>query len=190
MNEFFSFLESKRKDLGKRHESFAAAFKYLHSLGRDHYTVVETGTARQPENWSGDGQSTVLFDKFVKSHGGTVFSLEINPEHIEKARRQVSEDVVFVEGDSVRSLRELEVDHIDLLYLDSYDLECSNPHPSSLHHLKELVSAIRLCRPHTLVMVDDSLNGKGKGAYVSSYMKDIGAEMLFDAYQIGFVLGR
>lgn len=189
MPEFFNFLDSKKGDLRQRYESFRKTFEYLVGLGKTEYFIVETGTARQPGNWSGDGQSTVLFDKFSQDYGGRVVSLELDPGNIAKAKNQVSDRVEFIQGDSVANLKKIKMDYVDLLYLDSYDLDWNNPHPSSLHHLKELVSAMPMCRDHTLVVVDDNMDGKGKGSYVREYMGDVGAETLFDGYQIGFVMG-
>jgi hypothetical protein len=94
---------------------------------------------------------------------------------------------------------------IDLLYLDSYDLDWSHPTPSAVHHLKELVSIIAGVGPHTLVVVDDApqllrvvandegrftLLGKptigGKGAYVAEYAEQVGAKLQFSHYQVGW----
>ena len=36
---------------------------------------------RQRDNWEGDGQSTILFDKYAESHpGSVVYSVDCNPQ--------------------------------------------------------------------------------------------------------------
>ena len=78
---------------------------------------------------------------------------------------------------------------IDFLYLDSYDIERDNPHPSQLHHVKELCAVIRHLRKGSIICVDDHdaffTGGKiGKGNYVKEFMEAIGAELLYEGYQI------
>ena len=77
---------------------------------------------------------------------------------------------------------------IDLVYLDSFDLDWQDPHASSLHHLKELCALLPKLRPGCLVVVDDNAGPIGKGAYVREWMAAIGVRPLFDAYQVGWVL--
>ena len=43
---------------------------------------------------------------------------------------------------------------IDFLYLDSYDIERENPHPSQMHHVKEMCVSKNL-KKGTIVVVDD-----------------------------------
>jgi hypothetical protein len=38
-------------------------------------------------------------------------------------------------------------------------------------------------------VVDDNLNGKGKGTYLDSYMQDIKCKKFFDEYQIAWIYG-
>jgi hypothetical protein len=89
-------------------------------------------------------------------------------------------------GDSVRVLSSLNL-KVDLLYLDSFDLELNNPHPSQLHHLKELTSSIQLLKPGTLIAVDDHRLPEGiigKGKYVDEYLSQIGCRKIHDGYQL------
>ncbi len=77
---------------------------------------------------------------------------------------------------------------VDMVYLDSFDVDFNDTHPSALHHLKELASIMKNLVPQALVMVDDNVDGTGKGQYVARFMKDIGAKCLHDGYQILFRL--
>jgi hypothetical protein len=98
--------------------------------------------------------------------------------------------------DSVEFLWSLpEAYKIDFLYLDSYDIEKDNPHPSQLHHVKELCAVMKNLKKDTIIVVDDHdaffTNGEiGKGTYVKDFMDNIGATLLFEGYQIGWTLNE
>ena len=69
-------------------------------------------------------------------------------------------------------------------------LNVKNPHPSQMHHVKEMCGVSKNLKKGTIVVVDDhdaffTDNKIGKGNYVAEFMKDIGAELLFEDYQIG-----
>ncbi|TFZ01202.1 hypothetical protein EZ242_07395 [Ramlibacter rhizophilus] len=95
---------------------------------------------------------------------------------------------------------------IDVLYLDSFDLDKLYWQPSAIHHLKELTAAMRCLRADTLVVVDDCpsiaeciparegdglmvLNPPavgGKGLLVAQYAQAVGARLEFAEYQAGW----
>jgi hypothetical protein len=56
--------------LAHRTEGFRKVFDYLDRFDRP-VGIVETGCVRQQDNWEGDGQSTILFDKYAASHPGS-----------------------------------------------------------------------------------------------------------------------
>ena len=66
--------------LGVRQYSFSKIFNYLDNLP-DPIIIVETGCLRMKDNFSGDGQSTLLFDKYTQSRGkgSKVYTVDINP---------------------------------------------------------------------------------------------------------------
>jgi hypothetical protein len=178
--------------LGSRQNGFLTIFDYLYGLNKDHYIIVETGTIRTTYlNWSGDGMSTILFDLFIVLMGGILVSIDISPEAVENAKLFVSPFVNFICGDSVPVLAELrksaQISHIDLLYLDSYDVDWNAPHLSALHHMKELCSVQPLASG-TMVAIDDNQMGVGKGQYVTSYMDSIGLRPVFNEYQICYII--
>ena len=115
----------------------------------------------------------------------------------------------FILEDSVAFLKSLDVFPIDLLYLDSFDLDMNYPLPSAIHHLKELVAIAPMISSETLVVVDDSPtaliavpDGKdqfktlgrriaGKGQLIAEYAEAIGVKPYFVGYQCGWLgLGR
>ena len=78
------------------------------------------------------------------------------------------------------------------MYLDSFDFEeddIDQQNESKFHHIKELVAAVRHLKNGSIIMVDDhdallDGSGEGKGSWVKEFMDDIGAEPLYDGYQI------
>lgn len=198
--------------LALREISFRKIFSYLDSLDGP-ITIVETGCARVQGNWAGDGQSSVLFDRYLQAspEGSTGFAIDLDPQATTLCKGLVSERVTVLTGDSVAVLPEVARRlkaagrTIDFLYLDSYDVDWANTTPSAVHHLKELVSIVGALRPDTLVVVDDApstcrvvgnANSQfdmislpvvgGKGTYVAEYAKQIGATQMFSHYQAGW----
>lgn len=178
--------------LSHRKSTFRQMFAYLYELNRPHYIIVETGCARSPElNWSEDGMSTVLFDFFILLFGGSLISIDINEESIRSSISHTSTNVNYMCGDSIPILYKLrnhpQLTHIDLLYLDSYDIDWDNPHLSALHHLKELC-AIQPLGAQSMVVIDDNRDTVGKGQYVAEYFAAIGLTSYFQNYQIGYIM--
>ena len=101
---------------------------------------------------------------------------------MQQAADHVSERVAFLVGDSVRRLWNVP-GMVQLLYLDSFDLQWTNPHPSALHHLAEMASASRLLQPGSLVLIDDCGPDGGKGLYVANWLHRIGATPIMRHYQ-------
>ena len=129
---------------------------------------METGCLRAL-NWEGDGCSSILFDDFAKRTGSRFISIDKDPAHCALARRHCPRAQVLC-GDSVATLYRLRqrLQQVDFLYLDSYDVDWNNPHPSALHHLKELCAAAPLLGRGAIVFIDDNTDSSGKALYVKS----------------------
>jgi hypothetical protein len=209
---FWKFFEADAyPKLGLRQNSLRYVFEHLDRKNRPVF-VVETGCVRGADNWAGDGQSTILFDRFVSQWPGSVmYSVDINPAATALCKTLVSSMPQIHTGDSVPFVRHLARNppesfaHIDVLYLDSYDVDLDSPHLSALHHMKELVAASSLIGPDTLVVVDDApseakfilLENKlsfvtqpqisGKAKYVADYAKSIGLKPVFGGFQAGWI---
>lgn len=201
--------------LAMRSETFRKMFRYLDELDRP-VGIVETGCLRRQGNWEGDGQSTLLFDRYASSSpGSVVYAVDIDANATAVCKSLVSERVRVHTGDSVAFLSALVQDRprdlpaIDLLYLDSFDLDLDNPSPSAAHHLKELLAVLPAISPQTLVVVDDSFSalmgyeqdGKfqyrvfrpiwGKGKLIAEYAAAVGVKPYFTGYQCAWIgLGR
>lgn len=179
-----------------RERTFRKMFEHLDSLNRPVY-IVETGCVEDPDNWVGNGCSTILFDRYARENEGTsVRSYEIVPEKVSAARK-LCQNVWFYQDDSVEGLKELaEIGvEIDLLYLDASHHSWIREAPSQVHHFNELMAIMPSLHEDTLVVVDDSVisideypSSKvvGKGGLVAQYALEVGADFQFCDYQVGF----
>lgn len=193
-----------------RATTFRAIFEHLDTLAHP-LTIVETGCARREGAWS-DGQSTVLFDRYVtaRGDGSHCHSIDLSAESVAACRAMVGPGVTVHQGDSVRTLHRLCRDGtlrgpVDLLYLDSFDLDVVYWFPAAAHHLKEFIAAAPRIGPATLVAVDDSPTDTllvrageqnwtalypprigGKGSLIAEYAAAVGAREVFSSYQVAW----
>ena len=177
--------------LYQRADGFNLVFAHLENLDQTEYHIVETGTLRNPGNWK-DGQSARLFTEFVDYHGGSVRSVDIDPEAVTTARTAiVSNRFESTCMDSVLYLStQLDLNTVALFYLDSYDVKWNDDHASADHHLKEFQTIEPHLKPGALVVIDDnsrfleSNQRTGKGHYIADYLATKGHEPVYDHYQI------
>ena len=161
--EFNNFFESIKDKLGIRKTSFTKIFQYLDKI-EGPINIVETGCLRIKDNFKGDGQSTLLFDKYTQYRGGKskVYTVDINPKATEVCKSVVSDNVEIHTGDSVKYLTELmpklkkQNEKISLFYLDSFDVDWQSSDRSAAHHLKEITAIINYISEETLIVIDDA----------------------------------
>jgi len=190
------FYEDVRDQLGKRATGFDFIFNYLKDI-RNPF-IVETGCARQENNYEGDGLSTLLFDKYINEYGGYLAAVDISPVSIQFAlSHMVCPRTKIVQSDSVDFLKMLNTDlqhdrvKIDFLYLDSFDWTEQLQVESATHHLKELEAIMPSLKPGALIGVDDNWKigntRVGKGWMVLDYLASLGMRPVFDGYQIFWI---
>lgn len=175
----------------KRRPGFDIMIEHLRAT--KYPLIVETGVSRQEDNFFGDGMSTLIWDAIANELSGTVHCVDINQASCKFARDNCSEKTMIWCADSVKWLAVKETEYgklnrgIDVLYLDSYDIDIKNWHPSAQHHIYELLAIKKALKPGTLIAVDDNLiiDGAhiGKGTYVAEFMERIGKEMIHQGYQ-------
>jgi len=146
------------------------AFERITAMLPEGCVIVETGTIRDPGNWIGDGQSTVVWDHYAGLKSGHVTTIDLSSYGAELVSQMNLEHTTAITGDSLEVLQNLEISKIDFLYLDSFDVDFSNPEPASEHHLKELLLCWDLLQSGSIVAVDDNRNGDGKGTAVAAHM--------------------
>jgi predicted O-methyltransferase YrrM len=161
----------------------------LLAVARNVRTIVETGTARQPNNWGGDGQSTVVFGAWCQRYGGRMWTCDLSEQAIAASRQvsaSVKDRIEYVVSDSVEFLRNFK-EPIDLLYLDSYDfpLDGSDHNPSQDHAVREAHAALPHLHNQSIILVDDcGLPHGGKGGKVVPFLMGEGWQVIGLGYQI------
>lgn len=203
MNELVEIWKHVDK-VGKRQESFVIMLDHL--LRCDKPVIVETGTTRSSDNYEGDGMSSLFFHQIAKMRKGEFHSIDNDPKAVLVAEQLLfdPEWPSFVHlDDGIRGifgLRYRDVKKIDLLYLDSLDLDPTKGmlHMSCLQCFMEFTSAIPLLKPGSLICVDDnglfdffndvgekvSTNHMSKGEYIKQYFQVLGITPIFEEYQI------
>jgi predicted O-methyltransferase YrrM len=155
-------------------------------LGRDSLRILETGMIRgTTDNYrTGDGWSTLTFAEHVRDHGGSLTSIDIDPEAAVAARAVLeqheldSDSVELVTGHSIDVLAGVayrsKVPVFDVVLLDS-----ANDPDLILH---EYLTVYRLITSGGVVLIDDvdmTSTGIVKGHAIAPWFNDTGV-----AYQI------
>ena len=110
------------------------------------------------------GAFTLIFADFIKNYsGGKLITIDISEKHMDNCKdftKEFSDVIEYVVSDSVSYLKSLDkntVNSIDLLFLDSYDLNLEEPLPSQIHHFRELLAVYDNLSSNILIAVDDNL---------------------------------
>lgn len=166
VNEFSPYLNESPRWL-----SFQVIAKKLINKNTP-LVIIETGCAREKDNWLGDGQSTVLWEWITTKCGGSVTSFDISKKSVEQAKK-IAPNANIVEIDSIIGLRSISVKDIDLLYLDSMDYYGGIESPT--HHLAELASVYFYLKKGCIIAIDDCGTGNtGKHWLAKLYLNSIG----------------
>jgi hypothetical protein len=168
--------------------------------------IVETGCSTHQGT-----KSTTLWDKFVNSYGGNVYSVDLDDRAVTLANSVTSDKTLVTCSDSVEYLKTF-TQPIDLLYLDSYDVDFSNPLPSANHHLNEFNAVKHLLHKGSIVLIDDTpvsadwyddaysipVNSpkrtnflpemSGKGSLVNIELEKMNATKILHQYQVLWVI--
>jgi hypothetical protein len=124
----------------------------LKNFGGVPLNIVETGTSA----WGAD--STRLWDEYVRNSGGRVRSVDLRPDPSMQLSGKLSKNTELSIGDSVEFLQSLydNKESVDLIYLDSYDVDWENPEPAELHGEAEFKIAMELVRVGGIILIDDT----------------------------------
>ena len=171
-----------RRKLGedRRWHGFKTIADYLLAK-QEPVHIVETGCARQVDNWCGDGQSTQVWNWIVSRTGGSITSFDINPSAVAYAKSVAPlADIHCI--DSVQGLRQMpNPERIDFLYLDSFDLTAGIESPT--HHLAELTSIYPRLKSGCVIAVDDCKSYEhGKHRFVRDWLMILGVRPLLESY--------
>lgn len=184
MANFMSFFDVEYlPKLGIRSASFRAVMREAYSIGVA--KIVETGSIRVEDNWAGDGQSTIIFNAYTRFVNGTFDTIDINENCLELTKNLPNTN--FFPMDSVKYLSK-RTEPIDLLYLDSFDVNMSEPHDAAMHCMFEFCAAQPKLHSGSIVFIDDSpieleTPVGGKGVYVAKYFAHLGIPPFVFGYQ-------
>lgn len=176
-------------NLCQRADGFRLVFQLLLNQKKEFYRIIETGVLRTPKKWT-DGQSTFLFQEFVKHHRGIVEAVDISSESCDAARAFLNQQYVKVVNDnSLNFLSSISLDDVALIHLDSYDIKWSRPNASAEHHLAEFKLIEDKIVPGTVLLIDDNTRRQdgsitGKGMLIVKYLADKGIFPVYQNYQI------
>jgi hypothetical protein len=211
---FWDFFEAEAAPhLSRRAETFRQIFEYLDLFDRP-VIIVETGCVRNLDGMELEGLSTYLFDKYInhRDADSVCISVDLNADAIQTCQSLVSPRTSLHKFDSVEFLARLvevfqsEDKWIDMLYLDSMDIDFQYWQASAAHHLKELAIGMQRLHQDSLVVVDDSPSSTlilnepnggfsmvvdhtrvgGKGTHIAEVAAALGAKPLFMSYQVGW----
>jgi hypothetical protein len=125
----------------------------LELLNCKHANIIETGSSAWGVN------SSMLFDSYVNSFGGTFTTVDMRLVPLVTLKGRVTnrsslhcnDSVLFLEKIAKAAIR------LDLVYLDSWDVDWSNPLPAGYHGLKEFLTILPLLSAsHGILLVDDT----------------------------------
>jgi hypothetical protein len=193
---------AKRSELN--HVNYASMRDLLVRMGGRPQTIMETGMSA----WGTD--STRLFDSYVRSFGGALWSVDLSPVPVQRLTGQVSEHTTLACDDSVAFLERWVDEHpgqqLDVVYLDSWDVDFADPMPAGEHCLRELQAIEPALGPGTLMLVDDTPGSledvpasfrdvapavferygawPGKGMLLDPHLEHTSAEKLRHGYQV------
>ena len=113
--------------------------------------IVETGTSA----WGTD--STRLWDNYVTHYGGSFQSVDIRYEPARRLKGQVGKRTRLVVSDSINFLKnDMREGHIDVFFLDSWDVDWFNPLESAIHGFKEFQAIAPKLNSGSILFVDDT----------------------------------
>ncbi len=136
------------------HVNYESMCHAVEALGGAPATILETGMSA----WGTD--STRLFDSYVRSFGGHLWSVDIAPERLRGIASRVGPQTTLVCDDSVafldRWIREHPGERAGLVYLDSWDVDFAAPLPAAEHCLRELSAVMPALQDGSVLLIDDS----------------------------------
>lgn len=179
------FLLKYRKKLHKRYSSFAKAITL--AIERKVTNIIETGTARDPEGWKGDGLSTILFGDYCRKFNARLVTCDISEKNIQICKeltKKFKSYITYIIDDSVHFLKNYPY-QIDFLYLDSLDSTEENVKQAQEHNLAEVQSAEDKLHSKSIILIDDYSKDpdKGKGALSVPYLQSKGWKLVHDSVQ-------
>jgi len=137
----------------KSHINFEMFKLVMNYFSGSSLNILETGSSAHGIN------SSMLFSNYIKVFGGKFDTVDINPTIKKKYEFIQSKNIQFHTNDSLiflASLDDTSVRNLDFIYLDSFDLDLNNPHPSQEHGLNEFLLIDEKIKEGTIISIDDT----------------------------------
>ena len=132
-------------------EGLRIALSYLNNKPAN---IIETGTSAYGTD------SSRLFDSYVRNFGGSFYSVDISPYPSKRLKFQHSKKSSFYVSDSISFLENLQISlkisKIDFVYLDSWDVDWADPHPSAVHGFEEFKRILPYLHSGSVLVIDDT----------------------------------
>ena len=132
--------------------------------------IFETGSSAK---WGTN--SSILFDSYIKKFGGSFITVDLRGEANNYLKKRFSKNSLSFVDDSINFIRSFENDFfkkVDLVYLDSYDLDINNPDPSMNHCLEEFLLLDKKIKINSLVVIDDTPNEEAFNRYMKQHLRN------------------
>lgn len=132
--------------------TFNKLFELLNN--KKNLVIVETGTSANATD------STSLFDSYAKYNNGEFITIDIEPSRSINSSLKWSKHTTPIVSDSVKYLKDWKLHHgnkkIDVVYLDSWDIDWLNPQASQNHGLDEFNCIIPHLADEAYILIDDT----------------------------------
>tara|TARA_B100001057_G_scaffold61067_1_gene54369 strand:- start:3040 stop:3780 length:741 start_codon:yes stop_codon:yes gene_type:complete len=132
-------------------------FDTLKIFNQKEINIIETGSSAWGMN------STSLFDSYVNSFGGNVYSVDIRAKPMLDLEKKLTKNTQLFCMDSVKFLEKIELNNKNqtLFYLDSMDVNWRNPLAAMKHGLNEFKTLTHILKVNDHILIDDTpLNEK------------------------------
>ncbi len=169
--------------------------KTLDLLRKHNPIILEYGMVRHPENWEGDGFSTIHFAYHIAQYNGMLISVDIESVNVLVSHQLLKKyeipqkNVFLICADALCFMERMKLEYVDLLYLDAWDCDGGKLEESAKMHMHAFNMSEKWLRSGSLVLIDDIISQDtlaGKGQYLIPYLRNIGYEELHRGYQFLF----
>lgn len=136
------------------HYAYGSMLEAVERLQEEPSVILETGMSA----WG--CRSSELFDDYVSCFGGAFSTVDIRARPLLELRDIVGSRTELTCDDSVRFLerwvRSNPGRQVDLVYLDSFDLDPRSPYPAAVHGVREFLAVRPALGEGSLLLVDDT----------------------------------
>lgn len=142
----------------------------LNNFKNKSINIFETGSS---QDYGTD--SSILFDSYIKKFGGKFITVDKSEEPKKHLEKFFSKNSISIVEDSVSFISSYEqkfFNTLNLVYLDSFDLDVNNPEDSMNHCLNEFLCIDKLIKKGCYVAIDDTPNEAAFKKYLAQSVQN------------------